>query len=164
MGMGVNEVRGTAGTATMGSLEDCLEEKARVDAMSLLGLLPSHRSDKNGVSEDCSPGEEEQNTLCVLGREGLHPAPPSSPPSSLGEDASSAREPRILMSYPAHSCPPTPRPQSMMGAHWGAGGAGGMWVALWGSQETWIPASALFPSMSAARGFPLWASVARPIN
>lgn len=31
------------------------------------GLLPSHRSDKNGVSEDCGPGEEEQDpALCVL--------------------------------------------------------------------------------------------------
>lgn len=84
MGMGVNEVRGAAGTATMGSLEDCLEEKARADAMSLLGLLPSHRSDKNGVSEDCGPGEEEQDTLCVLGREGLHQHPLPPLPAALG--------------------------------------------------------------------------------
>lgn len=65
---GANMVRGVLWSWQPPRAPGCLEEEARADAGLFLGLLPSHRSDKNGVSEDCGPGEEEQDAaVCVLG-------------------------------------------------------------------------------------------------
>lgn len=42
----------------------------------------------------------------------------------------------------------------MLGAPWGLGGAGGMWVTSVGSWETWILAPPLLSSVSLASGSP----------
>lgn len=68
---------------------DCLEEESRADAMSFLGLLPSHRSDKNSISEDCGPGEEEEDpAVCVSWGER---ASTSTPPAATGRRQAQTR-------------------------------------------------------------------------
>lgn len=44
----------------------------------------------------------------------------------------------------------------MLGAPWGLGGAGGMWVTSVGNWETWILAPPLLSSVSLASGSPFY--------
>lgn len=71
MWMGVSVVRGTFRT---GSHHGPLTAwRGNLGWRHVISWLPSHRSDKSGISEDCGPGEEKQDPLvCVMGRESVH--------------------------------------------------------------------------------------------
>lgn len=130
MGMGVNVLGGVESAGTMGF---CLRaELGLMPCRFLASFLPTGQTRMVSL-KTVGQVRRSRTPLCVSWGERVSTSTPLSPlPAALGRrEASSAREPGILMSYPAHPCPPPPRPQSMLGAHWEAGGAGGMWVALW---------------------------------
>lgn len=110
MWMGVSVVRGTFQT---GSHPGPLTAwKGKLSWRHVISWLPSCRSDKSGISEDCGPGEEKQDPRCVSwgGRVSI-----SQTPSSL-EEMSSNHEPGVLMNFLCLLLSPS-RPQSMLGAH-----------------------------------------------